>query len=392
VASDPATEPAGASLSAATAARNAWVEIDLRALESNLALIREQLVPGTAVIAVVKANAYGHGAAEVARALERAGVEQFAVAWLDEALVLREARVTRPIIVLEHTYPAAAPAAVAAGVSSTVHSRELAFALSEAALAAGVTAGVQVKVDTGLHRFGVTADEAVALAEYCRGLPGLRVEALWTHMANADEADDSYSLEQLQRFRGVRERLPWIPFCHTANSATTLRRPELHFDGVRTGLSLYGLCPPNTPDPGLAPLLSLKARLARVHALAAGDAVSYGQTWRASRDSVVGLVPVGYADGWRRSLSNRGHALVAGQRCPIIGRVCMDQLLVDLTGLPAPVREGEEVVLLGRQGDECISAEEVADLTETITWEVVSALLPRIPRIYHRDSCVSPQG
>src|SRR5690606_22103592 len=142
-----------------------------------------------------------------------------------------------------------------------------------------------------------------------------------------------------------------------ANSATTLRRPAMHFDGVRVGLSLYGLCPPNTPDPGLTPVLSLKARLARVHTVAAGEGVSYGHTWRAPRDAIVGLVPVGYADGWRRSLGNRGAVLVDGRRCPIVGRVCMDQLLVDLTDLPSPPKEGDEVVLLGRQGDERITAD-----------------------------------
>jgi len=383
------TLPAGASLSVVTAARNAWVEIDLTALESNLAALRRQLSPTVDVIAVVKANAYGHGAAPVALALQEAGVDQFAVAWLEEALALRQAGIQRPIIVLEHGFPANAGEAVLCDITTTIHSREMAAALSEAAVEQGRVAHVQVKVDTGLHRFGLAADEAVALAAWARELPGIAVEAIWTHMANADEPDDRFTVEQLQRFEAVRRALPWVPHAHAANSATTLRRHEAHFDGVRTGLSLYGLLPGNTPDPGLTPVLSLKARLARVHRLSPGEGVSYGHTWRAERDSIVGLVPVGYGDGWRRSLGNRGDVLVAGRRCPIIGRVCMDQLLVDLTALARIPGEGDEVVLLGCQGDAAITAAEIADLTGTITWEVVAALLPRIQRVYHRDGCVA---
>lgn len=388
-ATDSTSALAGDSLPVVTASRNAWIEIDLAALEQNLAAIRARLSSGAAVIAVVKANAYGHGAAQVARALEDAGVGQFAVAWLDEAIALRGAGIQQPIVVLEHGFPAGANAAVANDITCTVHSREMASALSAAAIAAGRVASIQVKVDTGLHRFGLDAREAVELAEWCRTLPAISVGALWTHMANADEADDAFSTAQLQRFDEVRSALAWIPHSHAANSATALRRPESHFDGVRTGLSLYGLLPDNTPDPGVVPVMSLKARLARVHRLAAGEGVSYGRTWCAVRDSVVGLVPVGYADGWRRSLGNRGEVLVAGQRCPIVGRVCMDQLLVDLTSLNTLPVEGDEVVLMGEQGGARITAEEIAALTGTITWEVVSSLLPRIPRVYHRAGHVT---
>ena len=345
------------------------------------------LRPTTELVAVVKANAYGHGAAAVALECERLGVDRFAVAWMAEALELRSAGVRRPIVVLEHVFPADAAAAVSHGITCTIHSNELADAFSREATRHNATATVHVKVDTGLHRFGLPAESAVQLAEYARLLPGLEVEGLWTHMANADDPDDSFSVEQLSRFEAVRSRLSWVPFTHAANSATAMRHPEMHFAGVRTGISVYGLCPPNTPDPGLIPLMSVKARLARVQVLEAGEGVSYGLTWRAPSRSIVGLVPVGYGDGWRWSLGNLGHVLVGGQRCPMVGRVCMDQFLVDLTHLPNAERitEGDGIVLLGTQGDETITADEVADEIETIGWEVVAALLPRLRRIYHRD-------
>ncbi len=350
------------------------------------------LRPNTELVGVVKANAYGHGAIAVAREAERLGVDRFAVAWLAEALELRVAGVRRPIIVMEHVFVADAETAVLHNITCTIHSRELADALSVAATRHNATARVHVKVDTGLHRFGLPGEAAIELAEYARLLPGVEVEGLWTHMANADDADDSFSAEQLQRFEAVRQRLEWVPFTHAANSATTLRRPELHFGGVRAGISLYGLCPPNAPDPGLRPLMSVKAQLARVQTLEAGEGVSYGLTWRAPTRSVVGLVPVGYGDGWRRSLGNLGHVLVNGHRCPMIGRVCMDQFLVDLTHLPGAgeIAEGAEVVLLGTQGDQSITAGEVASEIGTISWEVVAALLPRIPRVFHRDGQVVP--
>jgi len=208
-------------------------------------------------------------------------------------------------------------------------------------------------------------------------------------MANADEADDSFAETQHAVFREAERRLPWIRYRHTANSATALRRGNLHYEGVRLGLALHGILPPNSPPPpgGLRPVLSLKARLARVAELAPGEGVSYGLTWRAERPSRVGLVPVGYADGWRRSLGNRGHVLIAGRRSPIIGRVAMDQFLVDVTELPSAA-EGTEVVLLGRQGDEQITVDEIAALEDTISWDVTASLQARLPRIAHRVGVV----
>lgn len=378
-------------LGEATRERNAWIEIDLEATAANLQALRQWVGPDIEIIAVVKANAYGHGAAGIAPALEAAGAERFAVVWVAEAIALREAGITRPIIVLSHAFPGDAAAAVARDITLTVHSLELGRALSDAACAAGKTATVHVKADTGLHRFGVPPDEAVALAEALREMPGIDVEGLSTHMANADEADDGFSEVQGARFAAVAERLPWVRYRHTANSATAIRRGEFRYEGVRLGLSLHGILPPNTPGPALTPVLSLKARLARVAEVAPGDGVSYGLTWRAERPSRVGLVPVGYADGWKRSLSNRGEALVGGRRCPLVGRVAMDHFLVDVTGVPGAA-EGDEVVLIGAQGRERITADDVARAAETISWDVLASLQTRLPRIFHRCGVVEGIG
>lgn len=380
--------PRPISLAAATASLNAWIEVDLDRLGGNVAALRRALGPGVEIIAVVKGNAYGHGAAPTARALVELGVERLAVAYMPEAVALRQAGIEAPIIVLEHSFASDAAAACAHGIAVTVHSRQLADALSAEAVRGGLPATVHIKVDTGLRRFGVLPDDAMELAKYCRNLPGIQVEGLFTHMANADEADDSFAETQRARFEWVLHQLEWVPYSHAANSATALRRPELRLHGVRIGLAQYGLPPPNTPDPGLQPTLSLKARVARVVEVAPGEGVAYGLTWRATRPSRLALVPVGYADGWRRSLGNAGHVLIAGQRCPMAGRVMMDQFLVDITDTPPGVTEGDEVVLLGEQGQLRITAGGVAALEGTISWEVLAALTSRLPRLYVRGGMV----
>ncbi|MBI5949948.1 MAG: alanine racemase [Chloroflexi bacterium] len=375
-------------LAEATRARNAWIEVDLDAIEANVRALRGWIGPGVELIAVVKANAYGHGVEGVAPALERAGVDRLAVVWMPEALGLRALGLTLPVLVLGHAFPEDAPAAVEASITMTCHSRELGRALSLAAVAAGKTATVHVKVDTGLHRFGVAPDEAVALAEFLRTLPGVEVEGLWTHMANADEADDSFSSRQRAVFEATVKRLPWVPYRHTANSATALRRGELRYEGVRSGLALRGVLPPNSPGPDLQPILALKARLARVHAIEPGEGVSYGLAWKAGAASRIGLVPVGYADGWKRQLGTAGgRVLVAGVPCPMVGRAAMDQFMVDVTAVPTAA-EGDEVVLIGDQGGERITADEVAAHAGTISWDVVAPLGARLPRLFHRGGLV----
>ncbi|MFQ5382561.1 MAG: alanine racemase, partial [Dehalococcoidia bacterium] len=314
----PERNPTGHPLNEATLQRNAWLEIDLDALAHNLEVLRRSLSPGVEVLAVVKANAYGHGAPEVARELERLGVERLAVAWVGEGLALRGAGVEVPIVVLGHSFPADAAVAITSDLTLTCDTPELAEALSEAAVAAHRQARIHIKVDTGLRRFGLDLDAATTLAAFARELPALEVEGLSTHMANADEEDDSFSTEQADRFAGAMQKLPWVPFRHVANSATALRRPEMHFQGVRLGLSLYGLAPPHTPVGRLRPVMSLRARVARVTPLEDGEGVSYGLVWRAVGSRRVALVPVGYADGWRRTLTGRCSVLIGGRRAPAV--------------------------------------------------------------------------
>ena len=379
-----APPPPAEALDSVTSRLNAWIEIDLEALDANYAAIAAATAPAE-VIPVVKANAYGAGATEVALALEARGARRFAVIWTSEALDLRRAGVRVPILVLGHTMEADADAAVEQRITLTCDSLLLGGEISRAAVAAGTVARVHVHVDSGLHRDGVSPEEAVALAEALRGLPGIEVEGLSTHMANADEADDSFSLEQQERFARVLRDLPWIPYRHTANSATALRRPEFRFDGVRIGLALHGVAPDNTPSPGLRPVLQLKARVARAFDIGEGEGASYGLTWHASRPSRLALIPVGYADGWRRDLGNNGEVLIGGQRFPMVGRMCMDQFLVDITTAGRPIQAGAEVVLMGRQGGEEITASEVAARAETIPWDVLSSLQARLPRLYVRN-------
>lgn len=342
---------------------------------------------GIELIAVVKANAYGAGAPAFARELDGGGADRFAVVWVAEGTALRAAGVTRPILVLGHSFPEDAPEAVRAGLTLTCHSLELGEALSREAVAQDRPVAVHVKVDTGLHRFGLPLDAAVELATALRSLPGIEVEGLTTHMANADEEDDSFAETQHALFAEAVARLPWIPYRHTANSATALRRAPLRYDGVRVGLALHGVLPPNTPGPELRPVLSLRARLGRVADVAAGEGVSYGLTWRAAQPSRVGLVPVGYADGWRRNLGNTGSVLLNGHRCPMVGRVCMDQFLVDVTGM-AGAAEGSLVTLLGTDGADRITADDIASQAGTISWDILSSLQARLPRLFVRGGLV----
>lgn len=378
--------PSSSTLLDVTRSLNAWIEIDLDAVEANVRALKAAIAP-VELIAVVKANAYGTGAGVIAPVLERAGVDRFAVVWPHEGYMLRQAGVSAPILVLGHAFPADATQAVRAGLTLTCHSRELGEALSAAATASGATARVHVKVDTGLHRFGNPLDEAVALAEYLRTLPGIEVEGLTTHMANADEADDSFDDQQHELFRAAAGRLPWIPYRHTANSATALRRQELRYSGVRVGLALHGVFPPNTTGPELRPVLALRARLARVSDVAPGEGVSYGLRWRAQRQSRVGLVPVGYADGWRRALGGAGEVLIRGRRFPMVGTLCMDQFICDVTD-GGPLAEGDVVTLIGGDGNERITATDVAERAGTIAWDVLASLSGRLPRIYHRGEHV----
>ncbi len=361
-----------------------WAEIDLDAIAWNVRNLKAHVGPGTMLMAVVKANAYGHGAVPVARAALEAGADRLAVNRAEEGVALRKAGIDAPILLLGPSLPSQAGAIVEHGLTPTVISKDLATALNEAG---PVT--VHVKVDTGMGRFGIMPEEALEFFRFLHTLPNLHVEGIFTHFAVADLADKSYTRKQFRRFREVLDLLEEHglrpPIRHVCNSAATMDLPEMHLEMVRVGIAMYGLRPSDEVEPAvpIRPALSLKSRVARVRVLPPGSGISYGLTYVTEKETKVALVPVGYGDGYHRLISNRGQVLIHGRRAPIVGRVCMDQFVVDVSGIP-DVKEGDEIVLVGRQGDDEISAEEVARWAETINYEVVTGLLPRAARRYLR--------
>jgi alanine racemase len=363
------------------------IDVNLDAIAANIRAIKSHIGPRVDLIAVVKANAYGHGAFEVAQTALRHGASRLAVARADEGIALRQAGITAPILVMSYTPPDMVDAAVAHHLTLAVTEMAVAGALSTRAAALGQRVPVHIKVDTGMGRFGLLPDEVLPFVEQVAALPGVLIEGLFSHFAVADAADKTYTRQQFATFQEVRARLNAagyrIPLCHIANSAATFDLPDMHLDAVRCGIAIYGLRPSDAVEPAvpITPALTLKSRAARVRTLPAGASISYGRTYTTPRAMPVALIPVGYGDGYHRLHSNRGAVLINGQRAPIVGRVCMDQFVVDISGV-GPVQVNDEVVLIGCQGGGCIPAEEVARWAETINYEVTTSLLPRAPRIY----------
>jgi alanine racemase len=357
----------------------------LDALADNVRLLKSR-ANGAALLAVVKANAYGHGAVAVARAALAAGADRLGVICVDEGEQLRRAGITEPILVMGHTSAGEARRLADLSLTPSVVSSEMALALARVASERGIEMPVHLKVDTGLNRYGLPASEAADLGRRLRDLAGIQTEGLFTHFASADEGDKSYTVEQHKLFLAVAEQLDWVPIRHVSNTATLLDMPDMSLEMVRPGLGIYG-CYPSTHvkrSLSLRPVLSLKGRIARLTSLAPGESVSYGRTWRASRPSLIGLLMCGYADGLPRALSNRGSVLVRGRRAPIVGRVCMDMCMVDVSDIP-DVALDDEVVIIGRQGEEEISADEVAELCGTISYEILCGISARVPRLYLRQ-------
>jgi alanine racemase len=384
----------GSGLSAPAPARSlrpAWAEVDLDAIRHNASVMREEVAPAR-LCAVVKAGGYGHGAVEVAGAALDGGASWLAVALVEEGLELRAAGIGAPVLLLSEPPAAAMPEVVAAALTPTLYTAGGQQALTEAVGAARVEAfPVHVKVDTGMHRVGASPADAVGLAAAVDRERGLRLEGIWTHLAVSDEVEDPYTGGQLAAFEsalasletaGVRAEIR-----HAANSGGALWHPGSRYDLVRCGIALYGLAPAaDGLERGAAallrPALSLRARVSYVKRVAAGERLSYGLRYRLAHDSVIATVPLGYADGVTRSLAAAGASvLVGGVRRPLAGTVTMDQVLVDC-GPESSVAAGDEVVLLGRQGNEEITAWEWASYTGTIAYEVVCGVSGRVPRVY----------
>lgn len=375
-----------------------FIEVNLDAIAHNVRAIKAHIGARVRFLAVVKANAYGHGAVEVARAALESGADGLAVARVSEGVALREAGIDAPVLVMSHTTPGEAASVAGQDLTLTVTDLDTARAFAAGCAALGQPAAVHVKVDTGMGRYGLLPGEVTPFFTALAAIPNLTITGIFSHFAVADQADQTFTRQQLATFQDV---LAWLeaaghprpPMCHIANSAAMLDLPAAHLDAVRVGIALYGLYPSGEVPPRvpLQPALSLRSRVARVRILPPGASVSYGRTFIAPRETVVALVPVGYGDGYHRILSNRGAALVNGQRVPVIGRVCMDQFSVDVTDA-GPVTLGDEVVLIGEQGAASIRAEEVARWAETINYEVTTSLLPRLPRVYRRGGKLLPPG
>jgi alanine racemase len=369
--------------------RPCWAEIDLDALAHNVRVLAARASP-IRLMAVVKANAYGHGAVACGRAALEAGASQLAVVCVDEGEELRRAGITAPVVVLGYTPPSSAARVVALELQPTAGDPAFVDALSRAARERGATVPIHLELETGLNRHGLLPDALVALAERARALPGIRVEGLFTHFAAAEEGDQRFTRRQFEILKETAGRVPWIPTRHCSASASTLLDPEMALDLVRPGLAMYGYKPApwvGTED-DLRPVMSLRARVARVLEIAAGETVGYGRTWAAARRSRIALVMCGYGDGYRRGFGNRAHVLVRGRRAPVVGRVAMDMCMVDVTALPE-VGPGDVATLLGRDGDERVDADELAVLADTISWEVVTAISARVPRLYLRGGRVA---
>jgi len=364
-----------------------YARIDLNAIAYNVSALKQYVGPDVELMAVVKANAYGHGAVEVARVAIENGANRLAVARVDEGIQLRQAGISAPILIMGYFPPVGAEAVVENELTPTVNSAETARVLADNALQRQKIIKIHVKVDTGMGRFGLLPDEVVPFLTEISRLPNLEVEGLWSHFATADTRDKTYAQQQFTTFMEVAQLVDdagyTIPVRYIANSGVLFDLPEMHLDAIRPGIIIYGLLPSDEVDSTitLRPALSLISHVGRVRTLPAGSSVSYGRTYTTTHPTPVALVPIGYGDGYHRLISNRGAVLIRGQRAPIVGRVCMDNVVVDVTGISG-VREGDEVVALGSQGEETITAEEIATWAETINYEVTTGLLPRLPRIY----------
>jgi len=362
------------------------VLIDLDALRNNYRLVKEHIPPAVDVRCVIKAAGYGHGMVETAKALSEAGARHFAVAIAEEGVQLREAGIEGEILVLGAATPRAAAAAIRHSLSQTVFTPEMVCLIEKEAMRLNSTAQVHIKLDTGMNRIGLrTKEEAEELAKALAVCPRVTAAGIYTHMAAADEPDqegmlNDYTHRQLERFSELRSCFDSSIPVHVANSALALLSPDPAFDMVRAGIVLYGY-PPVKTDLPFRTVMSWRTEVVHVKNVHAGESIGYGCAFTASDEMRVATVAVGYGDGYHRACSHGGMMLIRGKRAPILGRICMDQTMVDVSGIP-DAAVGDEAVLLGHQGAESIDAEELARWADTISYEVLLSIAPRVPRLY----------
>ena len=372
-------------------------DIDLDAFAFNLESIKNNLKEDTKIITVLKADGYGHGALPLAReAVKDPRVWGVAVATVEEAEELRQGGIRKPLLILGYTYEENYEQIAREEFRPAVFKLSMARKLSQAAVKNNTVVNVHIKIDTGMSRIGYRDLETAVpeIMEISR-LPGIRIEGLFTHFARADEKKTDPAYVQFRKFQEFQKALEAqgleIPICHCSNSAGIIRMPEANLNAVRAGVILYGLYPSEgvekEPVP-LKPVMELKSHIAYIKTVEAGVQISYGGTFTTQRETRVATIPVGYADGYARGLSNKGSVLIRGKRAPILGRVCMDQFMVDVTDIPQ-AQELDEVVLLGRSGDEQITMEELGELSGRFNYEFVCCLSKRVPRIYFKGGQVT---
>lgn len=369
-----------------------YAKIDLDAVHSNLLEIKKRVGENCQIMAVVKADGYGHGAVEIANDVEEL-VFGFATATVDEAEALRICGIKKPILVLGHVHESLFETLIQNQISVNIYTLKDAKALSEVAGRLSANALLHFKLDTGMGRLGVSDEaEALSLLKSIMALPNLVMEGLFTHFSSADEKDKEKTKRQLERFlsfsQKVKEEGMEIPLLHCSNSAGILDVPEADFNMVRAGIAMYGLYPSEEVEMDhvrLIPVMELKSHIVFIKEMEAGCTISYGATYVTERRTRVATIPVGYADGYPRALSNKGYVLIHGRRAPILGRICMDQFMVDVTGIPE-AQEGDTVTLIGSDGEERISVEELADIVgNTFNYEIVCDLGKRIPRVFYKQ-------
>ena len=371
--------------------RPTWAEIDLNNLEHNMKEI-SKLCKGKEIIAVLKADAYGHGALDVASTLIKGGATKLGVAVITEALELRDSGIDVPIVILGYTPLSFAKKLIINDIEQTVYTYECAAELSKEAQSLNKRVKIHVAVDTGMGRIGfLPTEQGINEIEALSKLPNVDIEAIFTHFATADEADKSYTLEQVEKFNWFCDTLEKrgvnVGKKHIANSAAIIDMPNFYFDGVRPGILLYGYYPSyevNREKLDLKRVLTLKANISYVKTLPKGEYISYGRRFHTERESIIATIPIGYADGYSRQMLNKAKVIINGKAAPVVGSICMDQCMVDVTDI-GQVKEGDEVILLGEENGVKFDAEDMAEIIGTISYEVICMISKRVPRVYIRD-------
>lgn len=369
-----------------------YAAIDLDAVCHNISEIKKLVGPDTKIMPVIKADGYGHGAVPVAKALNKIGVDGFAVAIIEEGIALRKQGITKPILILGYTSEYQYASLIQHEIEQTVFSYEMAEAISKFAVTMKKEARIHIKVDTGMNRIGFKpTEESVGQVQRIQKLPNIKIQGIFTHFACADEEDKTsarYQKELFDQFVSkIEEKGIEIPVKHVSNSAAIMDLRECRMDMVRSGIITYGLYPSEEVDKSaidLKPALSLISHVIHVKEVGPGEGVSYGSTFVTDRKTRIATIPVGYADGYPRALSSRGRVIIRGQYAPIIGRICMDQFMVDVTDIEG-VSVMDRVTLVGTEGDKNISVEEAADLAGSFNYEFVCGIGKRVPRVYFQD-------